>query len=422
MRHYNQSGFTLVEIAVVLIIFGLIMSTVTLAMRMYMSDRAYNDTIEALEETQTAAFLYQIQEGRYPCPADPTLAPGDPNYGIADCGAAGLITATGRDIDNADGDNDPRTGGDLLVLIGSVPHNTFLDPDGNAATQDAPYENYVAKHTLDGWGNKVTYAVTQILSEAVVAPFDHEQGGIFVVDENNNNILDQPGIAHLVIISHGANAKGGYSENGAKIDDCVDLVVGVPPAGYTTKTPLDERENCDHEVPALAEAVFLKGVKNDTTNDYNDDVVKFVVSNVNSLWAYTNAIFNDNGTPGDPTDDFIINQIENTNGGLIGIGTNTPQEQLHLEGDLQAFEMHVEGLCDTAGNDCLPPEYIGGEVPDMRCPNGFVVTQIGRPTASDSTPRVVCANPFPASAFTPCPAGQFLTGLSNVSGPICTTP
>lgn len=418
MKH--QNGFTLVEMAIVLVIFGMVMSTLTLAMRMYMGGQARDRTLEAVEETQTALFLFQIDQGKYPCPADPTLPPTDPNYGVADCSSANLITVIGRDGDNADGDNNPNTGGDP-VLIGTVPFNTLLDPDGNPATADAPYDKFKAHHGFDGWGNKLTYAVTRNLTDAVLTPFDHEAGAIYVVDERNNNILDVPGSAHLVIISHGANAKGAWSENGTYIDDCVDLSIVVP-GTTTTKIPKDERENCDHEEPAVADAIFLKGIANDRQNDYNDDIVKFVVSNVSDIWAYTNAIFNDNGTPGNPADDFIINQIANTNGGKIGVGIDTPQEQLHLEGDVQAFEFHVDGICDTAGGDCLPPEYIGGDVLDMQCPAGEVVTQIGRPTAADPTPKVVCSNPFPASAFTPCPAGQFLTGISNVTGPICITP
>ena len=152
----------------------------------------------------------------------------------------------------------------------------------------------------------------------------------------------------------------------------------------------------------------MKGVRNDVEADYNDDYVKFIVSNVSNIWTFTDIIVNPDGS--------TINQVANTNGGNIGLGNiKTPAEQLHLEGDILADGMHVEGLCDSSGNDCMPPETIGGNVPNMQCPTGQVVTTIEKN-------QVTCANPFPPSAFTPCPTGLFLTGISSVSGPICTAP
>ena len=420
----REDGFTLVELALVLIIFGMVMSTAMLGLQRYTGGLTFQRTMDAIDQSERALFLFQISEGKYPCPADPTLGPGDPLYGIADCNSPNLFTVTGRDIDNADGDDDPRTDGDLLVLIGALPFATFDDPDGNPATDDAPYPEYRATHALDGWGSKLTYAVTLDLTDHPAAPadFDHERGGIFIVDEFNRDVTDQPGIAHAVILSHGPNAKGAHSEQGRPIDDCVDIVVPADVDAANVKIPKDERENCDFEEAAIADAIFLNGVRNYTSGDYNDDILRFMVSNVSELWTYTNAIFSDNGTPGDPSDDFFINQVTNTNGGNIGIGVDTPQAQLHLEGNIQAFEMHVEGLCDTAGGDCLPPEYIGGEVADMQCPDGQVVTKIGRTDPANTTPEVVCENPFPPTAFGNCPPGTLLTGLSNTNGPICTAP
>ena len=415
----KHGGFTLVELAVVLIIFGLVTSAAMLGLRSYTGDRLLQQSLQAVEDTQTAISFFQGDGAeKYPCPADPTLNPGDALYGVSDCASPNLITALGRDVDG-DGVGE-------AVLIGAVPFNTLLDPDGDPTTLDSAYPDRSASSAIsntlqgrsrngfDGWNNKITYAVTRSLSLFDATPFNHEAGAIFIHDENDINILDQAGIAHVAIISHGANGKGARTENGSEVDDCFDISVPseVPVAG---SIPRDERDNCDYQIEATPDAEFLKGVRNETNANYNDDIVKFIVSSVSDIWVQTEGIDNDNGTPEDPSDDFVINQITNTNGGNIGLGVNNPATELHLEGDIQAFEMHVEGLCDSAGANCMPPDAIAGELADMQCPPGQVVTQI-------ELNRVTCENPFPPSAFAPCPAGQFLTGISNVSGPICRDP
>jgi len=426
----TQDGFTLVELAMVLIIFGMTMSSIMLGMKVYMSDQKREETIEAVEESSTALFTYQIidDDGYYPCPANPRAAPGDPDYGLEDCTGASLITVPGRDVDNADGDDDIDTGGEP-VLIGAFPFatviNKLVDPDGDPNTNDTVQGEFKAGHHMDGWGGKITYAVTRSLSRAVLSDatpqeFDHENGAIFVIDELRNNLTDQPGVAHVVLISHGPNNQGAFSENGDYIGDCVDITKPADVAAYLALSNADERENCDHEdaiAGGPADAEFLKGHRSDVEGNYNDDIVRVVVSNVSNLWEYSGGVYNDNGTQGDPEDDFVILQLTNTNGGDIGIGIDEPQAQLHLEGDLQAIEIHANKLCDSSGGDCMPPEVIGGELPDMQCPTGKVVTKIGEN-------KVHCEDPFALdpSVFTPCPPGEFMTGISNVNGPICSPP
>ena len=427
----TEHGFSLVELALVLIIFGMVTSMITLGMKMYMNNESFERTIESIDETQNAIFAYQLGVGKYPCPADPTLGPNDANYGVADCDNANLIIRNGRPaaITDSDGDGvlepcgDDLAGPRLRVLIGAVPFADLLDHDGNPNT-DPIYPDYRQRHSMDGYGNKLTYAVTEDLANdltnANAVPFNGDNGAICVHDEFDRNLLEIPGTAHIVIASHGENGIGAWNEEGNTVDDCVDVVV-VPPTHDENKIPKDERENCDHE-EALTEQVvkFIRTTRNESRNDYYDDTVRFMVSSVSELWTNTGIILFDNGTPGDPSDDFFINQIANTNGGNVGIGEDSPQEQLHVDGDIKAFEMHVEGICDGTGSDCMPIDALGGEMNDMKCPNGQVVTHIEQN-------KVFCASPFPASAFTACgtDAGGnqlFMTGISNKTGPICTLP
>ena len=411
-----DNGFTLVELAIVLVIFGLMTSILVLAFGRYMGERIQTRTFEAMRQSTSAVAVVQQFDGAYPCPADPAIGPEHEDYGLPLCDPADrnrLIVVQGRDID---GDGIGET-----VLIGAMPYKAIIDPDNNPMTNDGFSDDYKQWHSMDGWNSKLTYAVTETLTNS--GTFNHDNGAIFIVDENNVPLLRVPGSAHYAIISHGENAEGAFSENGSQIGDCVDIVQPAEVEAASTKIPKDERENCDHElaigggphIASITDAVFLSALRNENPNDYYDDYVNFSLGTVSSLWENVFPVISDNGTPGDINDDFPIERIINMNGGNFGIGTNTPSEQLHIIGDLQAFKIQSDAVCDSTGADCMPAEIIAGEVADMTCPDGEIVTRI-------ELNRVTCENPFGPSAFQPCPAGQFLTGLSSLNGPICTTP
>lgn len=402
-----ENGFTLVELSIVLIIAGLILSTMMASINYYMGNKALEKTLDVIETSQTALFMNQYVYGFYPCPADPTLGPDNPMYGRSDCGSINVMKVRGRDVD---GD-----GAGEEVLIGALPFNTLLNPDGNESTNDAAYEDYAkgVNPSLDGWHNKLTYAVTRSLTDDVDG-FNQDAGAIDVVDENNGSILSKPGTAHLVIVSHGENGLGAYTENGSKVDDCIDSFNpdATPVLGAGTGLPT-ERDNCDFEIgPSPRAAVFLSALRRYDEDDPYDDTVKYLVTKVTDMWAYTGKYYSDNGTPNDFSDDIVFSQAGNTNGGNVGVGIKSPQERLHVQGDIQAFEMHVEGVCDGQGADCMPPEVLGGEVADMQCPNGKIVSHI-------EENKVTCSNPFTAASYGACPTGKFLVGISSKYGPIC---
>ncbi len=423
-RFKLEAGFTLVEMAIVLVILGFVFTTVALGFSFYTKDRYVKRTITALEEGQTALFTYQISQGRYPCPADPTLAPNDVNYGRAACNSANVVNTVGRDADG-DGVGD-------IVLIGAMPFNELLDPDGDPTTADEAYPDYRAVYGLDGWGSKITYAValnltnhpSLIVPPATALPeINYDLGAINIVDENNNLLLEREGIAHFALVSHGPNQRGAYLENGSK-SICSNVVVipGAPPAPITL--PLDESENCDFESVIQSDAEFMKGVFNETSDDYNDDFVKFFIASSGDLWAYTGQIDVLTPLPDGTNLKTEIKQIENQNTGFVGIGTDTPTSELHVNGDIQAVRVNAEKLCDGQNNTvtCLDPEVLGGELISMKCPAGEAVVKIGRTKSGSGTPNPVsvhCESVFNALSFTKCPDGEFLHGFSSKTGKIC---
>ncbi|MGZ8270748.1 MAG: prepilin-type N-terminal cleavage/methylation domain-containing protein [Methylophilus sp.] len=102
-----QKGFSLIEIAIVLIIVGLMMSAFLMPLAAQIDSRDYRASRKSLEEIKEALYGYAVVNGRLPCP-DTT---GD---GFED----GCLTIA----------NNATTGGDLPWMTLGVERN---DPWGN---------------------------------------------------------------------------------------------------------------------------------------------------------------------------------------------------------------------------------------------------------------------------------------------------
>ena len=402
----NAKGFTLVEMAVVLIIFGVLVSIGMMGLRYYIGNKGYDNTIAALDMNNSGLITFQATHRRYPCPANPNLAETDPDYGYEDCS---LPTVSG--VRDADG-NGTRD----RVMIGAFPFNTLLDPDRDPTTNDGSDDSgYTAHYGYDGWGNKFTYAVTQ--SQTAANTFNQDFGAIDIQTEVQQSLLDKEGSAHFVIVSHGENGKGAFSKNGQLVEQCTNSIVnpGEPPPPVITT--IHEIENCNN-----TNAIFVDGLKNNTRSRHYDDHLRYATSVITSLWGYSTPTMHDNGTPTNPADDYWINRITNLNGGGVGIGTAAPRERLHVMGDLQATKINVDEICgENSNSPCMPIAVIAGnpdkpptdpEYGGMKCPAGLIAVAI-----EDN--KVRCQNPFAGIPAASCPSGQRAYGFSSRDGLLC---
>lgn len=124
-------GFTLVEMAVVLIIMGLLIAGLLTPLSAQMDQRNYAQTQKSLEEIKQVLIGYVIINGRLPCPAS--------------------NTSNGIEV--------PVGGGACISNDGFIPAATL----GLTPTDSNGY-------ALDGWGNatfnRIRYAVTATNSNA----------------------------------------------------------------------------------------------------------------------------------------------------------------------------------------------------------------------------------------------------------------
>ncbi|MCB1563134.1 MAG: type II secretion system protein [Alphaproteobacteria bacterium] len=411
----NEKGFTVLELAIVLIIFGIIASTVFVALNFYSQEQRRVRTSESLDTLQTALALHEIF-GCLPCPARLSADPGDMDYGreqragepipcMGACDPTSLTVVPAED----------ETGTIIVgenILIGAFPFQTLLD--NNVMEKDS-YSNYIGgavkrlsgRASMDGWKRKITYAVPERLT--TLTNYTPQGGLIRVLDENDESVLERDGSGKYVLISHGPNGRGAYTEDGHELDDCVMSACFPLPAPCPGVKNRNENENCDNN-----DGVFLAGLKSDADPGY-DDIIRYVAGTPPNLWE--NSGKDDRGTP-NPADD--IQYITNTNPGKVGMGVVSPDQRLHVDGEIQAQDILSRKLCSLTpdGNpleDCMPPDVIGGEVANMKCPAGQVVVSIEQN-------KVNCASPFAGITLSDCPSGSFMAGISSKNGIICYTP
>jgi len=228
----NIKGFTLIEVAIVLIIIGFLLGGLLPALATQTENMRRSQVKNQLMEIRRALIGFALSNRRLPCP--------DCRSGASDCNA-GLRNDGLEDMNDAN----------CRVNYGNLPWNTLG----------------ISQATSDPWGTRFGYYVHSsydgnpplTLSPATPA-------NITVRDSLRNNILANNAIA--VVLSYGSNQAGGTSISAAP--GSTGTIAGSPAAGA------DEIENND------ADANFVSGDHSDanSSNGQFDDFVIWLSPNV----------------------------------------------------------------------------------------------------------------------------------------------
>jgi len=175
----KSSGFTLVEMAMVLMIIGLLLGGLVPTISAQMETQRIGETRRQMSEIKNALTGFAIINGVFPCPADGTIATGESGAGIkvSDCssGASGVL----------------------------------------------PWATLGVSET-DAWGRRFTYRVTPAFANDAVHFNLSSSPNLDVGLTTSLTDKSVAGDVPVVIVSHGSNGLGAYNSAG-----------GAPPTSAT---------------------------------------------------------------------------------------------------------------------------------------------------------------------------------------------
>lgn len=97
----RQSGFTLVELSIVLLIMGLILAGLAMPLATHRENARLKESLDQLASVEAAINGYVLVNGALPCPATPASA-GSASAGVGSCNRQhGFVPATTLDIGGA---------------------------------------------------------------------------------------------------------------------------------------------------------------------------------------------------------------------------------------------------------------------------------------------------------------------------------
>ncbi|MDO9204779.1 type II secretion system protein [Methylotenera sp.] len=199
-----ERGFSLLEMAVVLVILGFVLGALLLPLQAQRNQLFQSQTENTLEIAKKALLGYAQSQGRLPCPATAT--------GELDTGSQGYANPTG--------------GGACILPSGSI---RYL-PAATLGIQPTDTNGFA----LDAWGNRIRYAVTQ-----------SENGGTATPDFTTTNDMNTVGITALQpdirVCAYSTAANCTATIN--LVDNAVAVIYSLGPTGKLASGGADENEN-----------------------------------------------------------------------------------------------------------------------------------------------------------------------------------
>lgn len=194
-----QSGFTLVELTIVLIIVALLSTGLLFGVSAQRSAAEYTDAQRQLENIREVLLGFAITRGRLPCPATPTLPNTDLTAGRENC---------------------------------ALQHGVL------------PWVDLAISET-DPWGTRYTYfagsAFTAAVPVGAQTSFSLDTTGTANIKDTRGNAANIASDLPAVIISHGSRPAGGYQPTGDQLGGAADDELENADADLTfvSRTPSD---------------------------------------------------------------------------------------------------------------------------------------------------------------------------------------
>lgn len=221
----HSHGFTLIEMALLLAVIGLVLGIFLQAYKIYQQERrnVYDRTVQ--EKVTRSMATYLQANGSLPCPASSDGVFSDANFGRAQ-----------------------NCSGSTPIAIGAIP----------VADLNLPYEMMA-----DAYGNKMTYAVTTARTDPATYP---NATDAVIIKHDDGATKNVP----FVIVGHGPDGKGAYPLNSTAV---------AIPCGTTAK----DSENCNDDT-VFADNVYSGVLNFNSANRYDDSITYSLAQKETTLW------------------------------------------------------------------------------------------------------------------------------------------
>lgn len=396
-------GYTLIETAMVLVVAGMLIGTLASVYTLYIKDRDFKKTDSTVESVSSALLAYVNMYGRYPCPSQPNIGRGQPGHGMELCapnndilnplpaagncfehGSAATALAEGVCVEESTA---PVT--DKKILKGALPFKILNIPESE---------------TVDQYGYKLSYAVTNSMTNKDTFSLEPaKSGAIILVDDNDNIITGGTNGAHFYVFSSGKNGAGAYTRDGILSSTC--------PAD-----PAQENENCD---TLIGDGLYRHALKSEQQgNGFFDDQGYYHARLNVQQWEYS-----------DTNSDDITYKVP----GKLVIGapvaanlTNASKVEVKGAVYTDGGVIMSDQICDTSAGHadanpaCFTSEMIGGQVAEgegLLCPRDDI-DGVGAYMVGIQNGRVICEDEI----YTSCPGGTFIKEIRANGQIVCSVP
>lgn len=412
----SQKGYTLLEVAMVMVILSLFVVAAIPLIKMYYKEQQYETTLNNQKIIDIAIEQFKETRGRYPCPARGNAEPNDPQYGRAVFDCAALTGPPGTCNNGLCFEVSERTvdvDGVIvtpLVIRGTLP---FVD------IELSPDESY------DAYGGRYSYAVTALLTDK--EQYRTNRGGISIVDGDDQSVIEPPASAHYFVFSHGEDGIGAYDREGN---------IGIACDG-----PMFDNQNCN-TAPDQQQAKYRYTLHSEedvllgssipggppppvlAPNRHFDDQVNYVGIGQQPTWEKKE----------DPaTNDLMdsINLHSAVENKVILAGEDTVPDPdvevlMQVDGDARVdnanrviADLPDDPYCDSDKSDCTYSATIGAE--DETDPRRLHCDDVtGNEAGKNVVLNALGCEKKEDFKFN-CPAGEFAVGVDDVGRFICAT-
>lgn len=368
-KEYNQQGFTLIEMAVSMIIIGLLVAPLLVLYGKHQQELRLETTYNNVRNSVETLQAYKQKFGAYPCPASMTAARGNAAYGRAtacraDGGAPDPAILALNYGDCANGICVEETlrpvaelaGNDRRVFVGAFP---FRD------MQREEVESY------DGYGRRLLYVVSYATTDTLA--FDNKNGAIAVQSIAGENLSSSSGNVPFLVLSHGRTGVGAYEKYGG-------LNVACPAVGTTA-----DAQNCtdgfqDGSGPTTS--IYVSSHQGHAAGaNFFDDYMFYMAKDSDKLWRRVDANVGD------------IEDIQAVSLGNVGIGMTQSESatvKLDVSSGLNESDprivndaiavfgtagtggaIYANRVCDEDGGNCFDPALLIDNNA-LKCPTGYL--------------------------------------------------